>query len=333
VTVSPAGSAGIFISYRREDAAYPAGWLYDRLVAHFGERRIFKDVDSIRLGDDFVEEINTAVGSCAALLAVIGNRWLTVTGEDGQRRLDDPSDFVRLEIEAALQRGVRVIPVLVDQARMPTAAELPASLAQLTRRQALDLSHNRFKSDTSHLLEVLDTVVDRAAAPSAEVARPSGSDSAPAGKPPRTGARPDASPRPDLPVPLPYQADPDLPTGGSKRATSYYPDVPVAVWSDPDPGRRALMLTRIGLDLAETDRGQSRRVFAAAERAAHEVADSYPRFHLLVEAARQARRSAPGQARRFLGLAAACAADLADQPLFQQRALETLKELHALLRD
>jgi hypothetical protein len=329
MTVSASGSAGVFISYRREDAAYPAGWLYDRLVAHFGERRVFKDVNSIPLGADFVEEINTAVGSCAALLAVIGNRWLTATGDDGQRRLDDPADFVRLEIEAALQRGVRVIPVLVDQARMPRAAELPASLEQLIRRQALELSHSRFTSDTSHLLEVLDTVVGQVAAPSAGVASPSGGDGAPAGEPSQAAA----PGRPDLPVPLPYQADPDLPAGGSKRAMSYYPDVPVTVWGDPDPGRRTLALTRIGLDLAETDRGQSRRVFAAAERAAHEVADSYPRFHLLVEAARLARRSAPGQARRFVGLAAACAADLDDEPLFARRAQETLKDLHATLPD
>lgn len=326
MTDSPAGSAGIFISYRREDAPYPTAWLYDRLVAHFGERRVFKDVDSIQLGADFVEEINAAVGSCAALLAVIGNHWLTATGDDGQRRLDDPADFVRLEIEAALRRGVRVIPVLVEQARMPQAAELPASLEPLARRQALELSHNRFTTDTSHLLAVLDTVVDHVAGEPPQAA------------PPAAGTRgqetPDpAPPQPDLPVPLPFEADPDLPAGGSRRATSYYPDVPVAVWSDPDPGRRTLTLTRIGLDLAETDRGQSRRVFSAAEHAAHEVAGSYPRFHLLVEAARLARRSAPGQARRFLELAAACVAGLADQPVFQERAQETLKDLHASLRD
>ena len=119
--------AGIFICYRREDTAYPAGWLFDRLVGHFGEGQVFKDVDSIRLGDDFEAEIAAAVGSCAVLLAVIGTRWLTVADEEG-RRLNDPADFVRLEIETALTRGVRVIPVLVDGARMPRTAELPASL-------------------------------------------------------------------------------------------------------------------------------------------------------------------------------------------------------------
>ena len=90
------------------------------------------------------------------LLAVIGPRWLTGTGADGHRRLDDPADFVRLEIEAAFARNVRVIPVLVDGARIPGIAELPASIAQLARRQALELSPSRFGSDTARLLEILD---------------------------------------------------------------------------------------------------------------------------------------------------------------------------------
>ncbi len=158
MTVSIPESAGVFICYRREDAAYPAGWLFDRLAGHFGAGQVFKDVDSIQLGDDFVAEIAAAVGSCAVLLAVIGTRWLTAAGEEG-RRLDDPADLVRLEIEAALTRGVRVIPVLVDGARMPRAAELPASLDQLTRRQALVLSPASFASDIARLLKVLDATL------------------------------------------------------------------------------------------------------------------------------------------------------------------------------
>jgi hypothetical protein len=153
---TPLSAPRIFVSYRRDDAAYPAGWLFDRLVDHFGDGQVFRDVDSIPLGDDFVEEITAAVGSCAVLLTVIGARWLTVTGEGGQRRLDDPADFVRLEIEVAFAHGVRVIPVLVDGARMPDATELPASLTQLAHRQALELSPNRFRSDAAHLLEELD---------------------------------------------------------------------------------------------------------------------------------------------------------------------------------
>jgi hypothetical protein len=149
----------IFISYRREETAYPAGWLFDRLAKHFGGRQVFKDVDSIDLGDDFVEVISGAVGSCDALLALIGDQWLTITDAHGRRRLDNPDDFVRLEIEAALTRGVRVIPILIDGARMPRADELPDSMATLVRRQALELSPNRFNSDTSRLLRVLDQVL------------------------------------------------------------------------------------------------------------------------------------------------------------------------------
>jgi TIR domain len=152
----------IFMSYRREETAYPAGWLFDRLASHFGRGQVFKDVDSIELGDDFVEVITTAVGSCDVLLALIGDRWLTITDQDGRRRLDNPDDFVRLEIEAALTRNVRVIPILVEGARMPRADELPASLAKLVRRQALELSPSRFDFDTRRLLRVLDRTITEA---------------------------------------------------------------------------------------------------------------------------------------------------------------------------
>jgi hypothetical protein len=148
----------VFISYRREDAGYPAGWLFDQLAARLGADRVFKDVDSIEPGDDFAEMITAAVASCTVLLAVIGDRWLTAAGQDG-RRLDDPGDFVRLEIEAALARGVRVVPVLVGGVPMPRPEQLPASLAALARRQAVELSHARFSSDLAGLLKVLDKIL------------------------------------------------------------------------------------------------------------------------------------------------------------------------------
>ena len=138
--------------------SYPplcAGWLFDRLVGHVGPGRVFKDVDSIGLGEDFVEKITAAVRSSAVLLAVIGVRWLEARDENGQRRLDDPQDFVRVEIETALECQVQVIPVLVDGAQMPAAAELPPSLRQLARLQASHLSSDRFGMDTRQLLEVL----------------------------------------------------------------------------------------------------------------------------------------------------------------------------------
>lgn len=151
-----ASSGSIFISYRREDSAYPAGWLFDRLADHFGPDRVFKDIDSIQLGDDFPEKIRAAVGSCAVLLAVIGERWLIVTGADGERRLDDPKDYVRLEIEAALARNVLVIPVLTNGTRMPRASQLPPSLQKLSDRHALELGPDHFHSDTCRLVSALD---------------------------------------------------------------------------------------------------------------------------------------------------------------------------------
>jgi hypothetical protein len=154
------GPGGIFISYRREDAAYPAGWLYDRLVDHFGRDRVFKDIDSIAPGDDFVTVLTESVAACSVLLVLIGPQWLTVTDDEGLRRLDDPGDFVRLEVEAALVRDVLVVPVLVGGAKMPDADDLPPSLAPLTRRQALELSPSHFSFETSRLLRVLDETLD-----------------------------------------------------------------------------------------------------------------------------------------------------------------------------
>jgi WD40 repeat protein len=161
---SAAPSAGrVFICYRREETAYAAGWLYDRLADRFGRDQIFKDIDSIELGDDFVEAITTAVGSCDVLLALIGEQWLVITDEHGTVRLDNPDDFVRLEIEAALTRNVRVIPILVAGARMPRSDQLPSGLAKLGQRHALELTPGHFESDTTRLLNVIDGTL--AAAP------------------------------------------------------------------------------------------------------------------------------------------------------------------------
>jgi hypothetical protein len=141
---------GIFISYRRQETAWPARQLYDVLVEHFPAEQVFKDVDNIEPGEDFVQRITAAVGSCDVLLALIGPQWLTMTDKDGHRRLDDPEDVVRLEIETALARKIWVIPILVDEARMPGAKELPATLAPLVRRNAVEISPVTF--DTKRLI-------------------------------------------------------------------------------------------------------------------------------------------------------------------------------------
>jgi WD40 repeat protein len=145
----------IFICYRRRDTRDLAGRIGDSLIAHFGEDDIFMDVDAIEPGLDFASEISKAVASCDVLLAVIGDKWLTSTDSAGRRRLDNPADFVRLEIETALQRGIRVIPVLTDDAKLPREDELPESLAGLVRLQAVQLRFDRYRDDISRLISVI----------------------------------------------------------------------------------------------------------------------------------------------------------------------------------
>src|SRR4051794_13559481 len=118
-----------FISYRRGEASPYAGRIYDRLVERFGADRAFMDVDTIAPGDDFLDHIRGAVGSCAVILVIIGPEWLEMRARDGAgRRLDDPGDLVRLEVSTALERGVTVLPVLVQDAEMPQAGDLPEPL-------------------------------------------------------------------------------------------------------------------------------------------------------------------------------------------------------------
>src|SRR5215469_10154204 len=154
-----AEGGGIFVSYRRQESSHLAGRLYDRLADRFGEDQVFIDVNTIEPGVDFAEEIFHAVAACTVLLAIIGPNWLTATDERGSRRLDDPDDIVRLEIEAALARGVRVIPILVEGAVMPGRKDLPESLAGLARRNALLIRHDSFRSDAGRLVTAIERVL------------------------------------------------------------------------------------------------------------------------------------------------------------------------------
>lgn len=138
----------IFLSYRRQDRPAHAGRLYDRLVAEFGREQVFMDIDAIDLGVDFVDRINESVGSCDVLLALIGPEWLS-------ERMNDPHDFVRLEVATALKRDVRVVPLLVDGAAMPSAEELPDDLRALVRRHALELGYTRWRHDADMLVDTL----------------------------------------------------------------------------------------------------------------------------------------------------------------------------------
>jgi uncharacterized membrane protein YhaH (DUF805 family) len=146
----------IFINYRREISAAATGRLSDRLVQHFDHERLFMDIDSIEPGVDFVKALDDQVARCSAFIAVIGPGWTDLKNAEGQRRLDQPNDHVRIEIESALKRDIRVIPVLVDGARMPTAEELPDSLKPLSRRNAITLSHQRFGHEVDELAWALE---------------------------------------------------------------------------------------------------------------------------------------------------------------------------------
>ena len=129
------------------------------------------DVDTIKPGLDFVEAIESAVDRTDAMIVVIGPNWLGAVDAAGNRRLDNPEDFVRLEIAASLERNVRVIPVLVKRAEMPGSAELPDDLKALARRNALELSHTRFNSDAQRLINALELALEQAEADREEEAR------------------------------------------------------------------------------------------------------------------------------------------------------------------
>ena len=147
---------GVFISYRRQDSQSAAGRLADSLKEQLPEAAIFRDVDTIEAGVDFVNAINAALESCGVLLAVMGPRWISIQDDAGRRRLDDPNDYTRLELGTALGRAdVRVIPVLVDGASMPDAESLPADLKPLARRNAVELTDKRWDYDVAQLVATL----------------------------------------------------------------------------------------------------------------------------------------------------------------------------------
>jgi formylglycine-generating enzyme required for sulfatase activity len=146
----------IFISYRRADASGYAGRLFDRLSEHFGEENIFMDVEGLSLGVDFHEALDKAVGACDVLIALIGKQWLDIKDENRKRRLDDPEDFVRIEIAAALNRDIRIIPILVQDARMPEAKDLPDVLHRLARYNGMEIRHERFNADADRLIRGIE---------------------------------------------------------------------------------------------------------------------------------------------------------------------------------
>ncbi len=145
---------GIFISYRRNDSPGFAGRLAEALDTAFGADKVFRDIDDIRPGDDFVKAIHNRLQAVDVVLAVIGPDWLGAS-KDGRRRLDDPDDFVRIEIQLALAAGKPVWPVLIGGAVMPLHNELPEPLRALARRQAVVLNDASWKEDVARLIAQL----------------------------------------------------------------------------------------------------------------------------------------------------------------------------------
>jgi hypothetical protein len=154
-----ADAPGVFISYRRKEASSHADRLHDRLAARLGEDRVFMDVDSIKPGENWIEAISNALAKCGLMLVLIGDQW-------GQPRSDrgaptgDTDDYVQLEIDAAFDRGIPVIPVLLEEAVMPRHADLPDTLVKLSNLQAIRVRHDTFRSDAVSLLKVVEDVLD-----------------------------------------------------------------------------------------------------------------------------------------------------------------------------
>ena len=147
----------IFISYRRDDSAGYAGRLFDYLSAHFGPRNVFMDIDTIQPGEDFRSVVSDAVETCDVVLVMIGKHWAGMADGQGQRRLDNPRDLVRMEVAAALVNPrSRVIPVLLRDTRMPAEHDLPDDLKELSWRNAIELSDNRFQYDVRKLIGVIE---------------------------------------------------------------------------------------------------------------------------------------------------------------------------------
>jgi hypothetical protein len=152
---------GIFISYRRQDSQSAAGRLADHLRENMHDVPIFRDVETIEPGVDFVDAIGRAQQACGIMLAIIGPRWVSLSDAAGRRRLDDPNDYTRLEIATALQRSdVRVIPVLVEGAQMPAGEDLPDDLKPLARRNAIELTDKRWEYDVSQLVGTLSKALN-----------------------------------------------------------------------------------------------------------------------------------------------------------------------------
>lgn len=147
----------VFISYRRNDSIEVVGRIYDRLVAKFGHGAVFRDLESIPLGSDFRTEMTSALDRCEIFIVIIGPTWIECRSANGVRRLDEPHDYVRMEIEYALERKLRIIPLLVMGASMPPPDQLPQTLRLLAFLNCIPIRTDPdFNSDVSRLIKGID---------------------------------------------------------------------------------------------------------------------------------------------------------------------------------
>ena len=272
---------GIFISYRRQETSHLAGRLYDRLIGRFGEGQVFIDVDAIEPGVDFAEEIFRAVAARKVLLAIIGPAWLTAADERGRRRLDDPDDIVRLEIEAALARRVRVIPILVEGAVMPVRDDLPESLVGLARRNALLIRHESFRYDAGRLVAAIERALAASGTDTASTApgaRPGDDD---VGEVSQKGSEP---PRTDVSGVARLLADAER----------------IAESITYDQSDKAIALSSVAKAVAATDPDRAARIVTDAERIANSIPYEFEKAIALISVAEAVAATDPDRAARIV---------------------------------
>jgi TIR domain len=269
-------SRGIFLSYRREDAAPYARLLQFQLRERIPDAPVFMDMDSIEPGLDFAEVIREAIDSCSVLVALIGRQWATLADEEGRRRLDNPDDLVRFEVQAALERGVRVIPVLVDGARPIRPQQLPAELQKLARLNALELSYSRYQYDADRLLNLLQRIL--ATAPG------TGRQSLAAAS---VGA---------FTEPHDVSADGNALSNAERTAQSI-----------PSDSAKASTLANIAEALAAIDPDRATRLIADAERIAQSITGEYWRARALAGIAEALAATDPDRAAQLIADAARAA--------------------------
>ena len=317
-------SRGIFLSYRREDAAPYARLLQFQLRERLPNVPVFMDLDSIEPGLDFAQVIRQAVESCALLVVLIGRQWMTLVDEEGRRRLDNPDDYVRFEVQTALERDIRVVPVLVDGARPLQQQQLPVDLTKLARLNALELSYGRYEYDADRLIHLIERVLDASRATGNAGQKSVSTDSAAAPTvrhahdPTNSNAQRETA-----------QRRPEFVRSDRARAIRVLSEAEQVAQSIEDESQKVWGLARVAAALADIDAGRAARVVAeiehflestddrskvgalvgsaeeltaidagSAERIARSVEDEYQRSQALEDVARALAAVDPDRAKR-----------------------------------